>query len=212
DEMAGTVLQKITPDGNIALNANEAFDPQFLSNYLSTSQIRKGRELRNFYLDSEDGIILRSDGGVLLIAEKFYITYQTYRDIYGAWIDREIYHYEDVILTSIDANGNIEWHSIVDKTQQSESPATLSYFNAISSIGTYIFYEYKPARGDVNIYFNTVGIEGRVSDRIPLLPQYNFSNQFYPRFCEQINNKEALMVYIQNRGKTLSVIKVQLEP
>ena len=212
DQITGTILQKIEPDGTISINANQAFDEAFLSNYLSDSQIRRGRELRNFYLDSEDGIILRSDGGVLLIAEKFYVTYESFRDRYGYFIDREIYHYEDVILTSIDSEGNIEWHSIVDKNQQGDSPANLSYFNAISSLGAYIFYEYKPRRGDFNIYFNTIGIEGRVSDRIPLLNDYNFGNQFFPRFSEQINNKEALMVYLQNRGKVLTVIKVQLAP
>ncbi|MDX2250629.1 MAG: hypothetical protein SF052_27855 [Bacteroidia bacterium] len=209
DQIAGTILQQIRPDGTIALNANEAFDEGFLRNYLSNTQIQRGRELRNFYLDSEDGIILRSDGGVLLIAEKFYITYQSYRDLYGYWVDREIYHYEDVILTSINGAGNIEWHAIVDKNQESESPTALSYFNAVSSQGSYIFYEYKPRKRDINIYYNTIGMSGRVSERIPLLNDYKFGDQFFPRFCEQINNDEALMVYMQNRGKTLSVVKVQ---
>ncbi|MEZ4772308.1 MAG: hypothetical protein R3D00_03930 [Bacteroidia bacterium] len=209
DQIAGTVLQQIRPDGTIALNSNEAFDEGFLRNYLSNSQIQRGRELRNFYLDSENGIILRSDGGVLLIAEKFYITYQSYRDLAGYWVDREIYHYEDVILTSIDGNGNIEWHAIVDKAQESESPTALSYFNAISSQGSYIFYEYKPRKRDINIYYNTIGMTGRVSERIPLLNDYKFGDQFFPRFCEQINNDEALMVYMQNRGKVLSVVKVK---
>lgn len=208
DQIAGTVLQQITPDGRVLLNANEAFDERFLSNYLSDNQIRRGRELRNFYLDSENGIILRSDGGVLLIAEKFYITYQSYQDYYGYWVDREIYHYEDVILTSIDGNGNIEWHAIVDKAQEGSSPANLSYFNAISSLGSFIFYQYHPRRRDLNIYFNTVGIDGRVSERIPLLPDFR-AGEFYPRFCEQISNNEALMVYMQNRGKTLSVVKAR---
>ena len=211
DQIAGTVLQKITRDGDLLINSNQAFDRNFLRNYLSSGQINRGRELRNFYLNPEDGIILRSDGGVLLIAEKFYVTTQSYRDMYGYWVDREIFHYDDVILTSVSGRGEIEWHAIVDKTQMSESPATLSYFNAISSLGTYIFYEYQPRRSGMNIYYNAVGMEGQVSERIPLIRDYRMGNEFYPRFCEQISNDEALMVYMQRRGKVLSVVKVQFE-
>ncbi|MEL6671943.1 MAG: hypothetical protein AAFR61_07110 [Bacteroidota bacterium] len=211
DQIAGTLLQKITPSGALVLNANEAFDPSFLRNYLTSGQINRGRELKNFYMDPEDGIILRSDGGVLLLAEKFYIKSTSYRDIYGYWVDREQYYYEDVILTSVSGSGDIEWHAIVDKSQVSDSPASLSYFNAISSQGSYIFYEYKPRRMDFNIYYNTVGMQGSVSDRIPLLQDYRFGNEFYPRFCEQINNREALLVYMQNRGQVLSVVKVEFE-
>ena len=162
-------------------------------------------------MDPIDGIALRSDGGVLLIAEKFYLTQQTYRDNFGALIERKIYHYEDVILTSVNQNGEIEWHAIVDKFQQSDNPSSLSFFNVISPSGAYIFYEYKPRRADLNVYYNLVGIEGQVSDRIPLINSYNFGNEFYPRYCEQISNSEALMVYFQNRGRTLSVVKVRIE-
>ena len=211
DQIAGTLLQKINPNGRVEINANQAFDADFLRNYLSRGQINRGRELRNFYLDSEDGIILRSDGGVLLIAEKFYVTYQSYRDMYGYWVDRELYHYEDVILTSVSGKGEIEWHAIVDKNQVADSPASLSYFNAVSGLGAYIFYEYKPRRAGVNIYYNSVGMEGEVSERVPLLRDYRYGNEFYPRFCEQINNEEALMVYMQNRGKVLSVVKIKFE-
>ncbi|MEM6763660.1 MAG: hypothetical protein AAF824_03680 [Bacteroidota bacterium] len=208
DRIVGTVLQKIGANGDILMNSSQRFDEKFLSNYLSSSQINRGKELRNFYLKD---IILRSDGGVLLLAEKFYITYQSYRDMYGYWVDREIFHYEDVMLTSVDGSGGIEWHAIIDKNQVSESPANLSYFNAVGGQGAYIFYEYKPRKKNVNIYYNLVSIEGDVNARQPLLRDYRYGNEFYPKFCEQINNREAIMVYFQNRGRMLSVIKVKFE-
>jgi hypothetical protein len=207
DKITGTILQKIEADGEVSINASQAFDQEFMANYLSTGQINRGRELRNFYLNN---IILRSDGGVLLMAEKFYITYQSYRDIYGYWVDREIYHYEDVILTSVANDGSIEWHAIVDKNQMSENPTSLSYFKAISPLGTYVFYEYKPRRLEYNIYYNIIGIDGSVSQRTPLLKDYRSSYEFYPRFCEQINSRESLMVYYQNRGKILTIVKINV--
>jgi hypothetical protein len=204
----GTIYQKISAAGITLINSVEKFGESFLSNYLSSGQIDRGRELKNFYLKD---IILRSDGGVLLLAEKFYVTYHSYRDFYGYWVDREVYHYEDVILTSVSREGEIEWHAIVDKNQVSESQATLSYFDAVGKASTYIFYEYKPKQQGVNIYYNTVAINGQVSDRIPLLKSYKFGNEFYPAFCEQVNNQEAIMVYYQGRGKILSVVRVKFE-
>lgn len=211
DRIAGTLFQKISPSGQILLNSTTAFDADFLNYFMTRNQVRKGSELRNVHMDAADGIVLRSDGGVLLIAEKFYITYQSYQDLYGHWVDREFYHYEEVILTSVDRTGNIEWNAIVDKNQVSTNPASLSYFNAISPSGNYIFYEYAPRQQGMNIYYNTVAIDGQVSERKPLFPDYRYGNAFFPRYCEQINNQEAIMVYLQNRGKTLSVVRVRME-
>ena len=211
DQIAGTLLQKISPYGELVQNATQAFDPNFLSNYLSSGQIERGRELRNFVMDPMNGIILRSDGGVLLIAEQFYVTYRTYQDMRGVWVDRPIFHYDDVILTSVSPDGSIEWHAIVDKQQQSDIQATLSYFNAVGGDGAYIFYEYKPRRMDFNVYYNLISMQGDVSVRKSLFRDYRYGNEFYPRYCEQINNQEAIMVYMQNRGRTLSVAKVRFE-
>jgi hypothetical protein len=126
-------------------------------------------------------------------------------------VDREIYHYEDVILTSISPTGDIEWHAKVDKTQVSETPQNLSYFGAVGNAGSYVFYEYKPRGLERNIYYNTISMNGDVSSQRPLLQDYKYSNEFYPGFCEQINNNEAIMVYYQNRGKVLSVVKVAID-
>ena len=210
DQIAGVLLQKLSPTGELIQQSLDAFSEGFLSNYLSQGQINRGRELRNFYLDPEDGIILRSDGGVLMIAEKFYVTYQSYRDMYGGWVERPQYHYEDVIFTSVAPDGSIEWHSIVDKNQVSESPQNLSYFSAIGPMGSFIFYEYKPQRLPINVYYNNVAIDGQVSDRNPVFPDFRYGDAFFPRESVQINSEEALLVYLSNRGRNLSVVKVKI--
>lgn len=209
DQLAGTLFQKISPQGELLIESAQPFSPRFLSNYLSSGQIDRGRELRNFQMNPEDGIILRSDGGVLMLAEKFYITYQTYRDYYGMPVDREVFHFDDVILTSIDGSGQIEWQAIVEKRQQSEQPASLSFFNAIGPSGIYLFYEYKPRGAAFNVYYNRIGINGSVDRRKPLFPNYRYGNEYYPRFSEQISNDEAIMVYFNNKGRGLSVLKLR---
>ena len=112
DKIIGTVFQKITPENKIITNVSEPFSEAFLSRFLSNNQIERGRELNNFYMHSnpnDHGIVLRSDGGVLLAAERYYVTTQNYRDYYGYWVTKNIYHYDEVILTSISPEGKIEW-------------------------------------------------------------------------------------------------------
>ncbi|TAD89272.1 MAG: hypothetical protein EAY75_05050, partial [Bacteroidetes bacterium] len=61
-----------------------------------------------------------------------------------------------------------------------------------------------------NIYYNVVAMDGSVTELSPLIRDYRYGNEFYPRYCTQISNKEALMVYMQNRGKVFSVVKISL--
>lgn len=208
DQSAGILFQQINPLGEIIRENSEPFSREFLRYFLSKGQIERGRELSDFFLRAEDGIVLRSDGGVLLLAEKFYLTYITYRDQFNTPVDQKIFHFDDVILISINPRGEIDWQAIVDKAQQSESPENLSFFNAIGPNGTYVFYEYKPRRAKVNIWYNRVGFDGEVNPRKPLLANFDYGDQFFPRYSTQISNSEALMVYTQRGGKILSVVKV----
>ncbi|MEL7064933.1 MAG: hypothetical protein AAFP00_14430, partial [Bacteroidota bacterium] len=105
----------------------------------------------------------------------------------------------------------IEWQAIVDKAQTSEDPSTLSYFNAVSPSGTYIFYETRPRRMGFNIYYSRIDIQGNVSGPTPLLPVYSGNNQFFPRLAIQTGNREALMLYVQGRGRTYSVLKLRFD-
>lgn len=207
DRIGGTVFQRINREGVAEVNTYQEFGPDFLANYLSAPQLSRGRELKNFVLKD---IVLRSDGGVLLLAEKFYVTYQSYRDIYGYWMDRQVFHYEDVIVTSISNEGAIEWQTIVDKEQVSEDPTSLSYFKAVSADGAFLFYEYKPRRSDRNIYYNVVAIDGQVTVRKPLFSDYRYDEIFLPKSCEQINNREVVMVYYRENGRTLSIVRLDL--
>lgn len=215
DKIVGTVFQKIGTDNKIILEATEEFSDEFKANFLSKGQIERGKELSNFYMHNEgkdNGIVLRSDGGVLLMAERYYTTTQSYRDYYtGYWSQQTLYHYEDVILTSVSPEGKIEWHAIADKTQAGLDPANLSYFYAIGGEGAYIFYEYSGKKAGTSVYYNLIEMDGKTATRVPLLKDYKWDSFFYPRYCEQVNNSEALMVYFSRGGSELSVIKVKIK-
>jgi hypothetical protein len=208
DEIIGTCFFRINSQLQEEVRSSQRFSDDFLNNFLRDKQIERGRELQNFYLDN---IILRSDGGVLLIAEKFYTTFNSYIDIYGYWVDQKIFHYDEIIVNSVSSTGDLEWSAVVPKRQQSERRDHLSYLDVVSGTNLYLVYGYQPRKEPRTLYVNSVDFDGKVDERKPLLPNSGFDDSFFPRYSEQISNTEALVVYEQERDKIFSIVKVEFE-
>lgn len=208
DEIIGTCFFRVNSQLQEEVRSSQRFSDEFLNNFLRDKQIERGRELQNFYLDN---IILRSDGGVLLLAEKFYTTFNSYVDIYGNWIDQKIYHYDEVIVNSVSNTGDLEWSTVVPKRQQSERRDHLGYLDVVSGMNLYLVYSYQPRREPRTLYVNSVDFDGRVDERNALLANISYDESFYPRSSEQISNTEALIVYQQDRDKIFSIVKVEFE-
>lgn len=190
------------------VRSSQHFSEDFLANFLRDKQIERGRELQNFYLDN---IILRSDGGVLMIAEKFYTTFNSYVDIYGYWVDQKIYHYDEVIVSSVSSTGDLEWSAVVPKRQQSERREGLSYLDVVSGDHLFLIYGYQPRKDPRTMYVNSVDFDGKVDERNMLITNNSMDDSFFPRYSEQISNTEALLVYVQERDKIFSVVKMSFE-
>jgi hypothetical protein len=208
EAIIGTCFFKLNNKLEEEVRSSQRFSDEFLNNFLRDKQIERGRELQNFYLDN---IILRSDGGVLMIAEKFYTTFNSYVDIYGAWVDQKIYHYDEIIVSSVSANGDLEWSAVVPKRQQSERRDYLSYLDVVSGDNLYLIYGYQPRKDPRTLYVNSVDFDGKVGEREMLIPNTSFDDSFFPRYSEQISNSEALLVYLQERDKIFSIVKVAFE-
>lgn len=185
-------------------NAQE-FDTAFLSQYLSARQIEKGKELGDFYLDD---LVLRSDGGALLLAEQYYITSSTYRDVYGFWYSNDLFNYEDVAIVSLAPSGQIEWTAIVDKSQTADMPAELSYLPLVGGSSLLIFYKARLQGFGNNVYFQRVDYDGKVSTPRAFFPKFGNRDVFYRRFSEQTGNSEAIFVYYQAKGRIFTLAKV----
>ncbi|MEM0997810.1 MAG: hypothetical protein AAGN35_12040 [Bacteroidota bacterium] len=204
-EIIGTCSIRLDEAMETDLSSIQRFSDAFLNNFLKERQIDRGKELKNFYLDN---IILRSDGGLLLIAEKFYTTYNNQIDIYGTAIEQRIYHYDDIIVSSVDGNGDLEWSNVARKRQASPVQTHLSYLDVVSGASLFLVYDYSPRRQPRTLYFNSVGMNGDVEPRDVLLPDFSGDDWFYPRMSAQISNEEAMLVYYQNRSKVFSIVKV----
>ena len=206
EEIIGSCFFRVNPSLEAEVQSTQRFSDDFLKNFLRDQQIDRGRELRNFYLDN---IILRSDSGALLVAEKYYTTYNSYVDIYGYMVDQRIYHYDDVIVSSVAGTGDLEWSAVARKRQQSDVRESLSYLDVVSGESLYLIYGYDPKREPRTLYVQEVSMTGEVSERKPLLGNMALDETFYPRSSEQISNTAALLSYFQEREKIFSVVKVE---
>jgi hypothetical protein len=98
------------------------FLTQNTSRYQERRILRKvengdGYELANYDLDK---LIVRGDGGCVLIGEQYYVTTQTYYN-YASRSSQTVYYYNynDIIVVNINPNGEIAWAEKVPKQQTS---------------------------------------------------------------------------------------------
>ncbi|MEZ4960829.1 MAG: hypothetical protein R2830_13485 [Saprospiraceae bacterium] len=142
----GAYYFRLDPKTGEMTNRNsQPFDFEFLTEFMSEknkqkakeaeerNDVRRGAELYNYSLDE---LILRSDGGAVLVAEQFYIEQETYRDnpfgyypygFYSPYSFRSniqtdyYYHYNDIIVVNIRPTGEIEWASRIPKQQETKN-------------------------------------------------------------------------------------------
>jgi hypothetical protein len=124
----GTCFFGLDPNTQEVQNLSfRAFDFQFRSSFLSEgAQKRAARaeslgdneraaELSRFSLDK---LILRSDGGAVLVAEQYYVFERSYRYWDGTLRFDYFYHYNDIIVVNIRPDGSIEWATKIPKRQE----------------------------------------------------------------------------------------------
>ena len=141
----GTYFFRLNPNTKEIYNKNlKAFDFDFLTAFLSEKQTNKAKKAAQkgkapeLYQYALDDLILRSDGGAVLVAEQYYVE-RRYNDNNGfgggfggvgfnrfnrfnrfnntSFNDEYDYYYNDVIVVNIQPNGEIEWTARIPKQQ-----------------------------------------------------------------------------------------------
>jgi hypothetical protein len=149
------------------------FDQEFAAKLQSYKSNKKEKELTDYFLGD---LVMRSDGGVVLIAESNYQTNQTYVQYsQGFPIYREVvyYHYDEVVMVSINQNGTIDWRQIIPKAQISVTPSPFFSYFAFPA-GNYVhvlFNEESRSRSSVMLY--SVSNNGQVFPRNVLTADIN---------------------------------------
>ncbi len=195
------------------------FDVEFLKLFMSDSRAEKGKELPNFDLDQ---IVIREDGGAVLIGEEYYVTVSTTTSSNGSTTTRTTYHYNDIIVININPDNSVEWATKIPKRQAGSSGFYLSYAAHIKDDKIYLIFndneknldEIKPDKiypyDGKDSYATLVTINENGTWKKSAL----FSNKetgviLRPIVSEQINDDELIMY--AEKGRKYVIGKITFE-
>ena len=140
--LKGTCFIKIDAETEEVITSSiKDFDFNFLTEYYSEYEKSRAEraeergitnrqaELFRFSLDE---LILRSDGGAVLVAEQFFVEElrsNNYYDRFDTRVSYE-YNYNDIIVVNINPDGTIEWTARIPKRQETRDDN--GYFSSYS--------------------------------------------------------------------------------
>lgn len=167
----GTYFFRLDPLSKEIYNRNlKEFEFDFLTEFLSKSKKRKAEKAERsgntkkqaeLYSYSLDNLVLRSDGGALLIAEQYFVERRDNRfdqfNTFGGINARNnfnrggqdfdyYYHYNDIIIVNIQPDGEIEWTARIPKRQET-----------VNDGGYYSSYAMSIVRDKIYFVFNDNG-------------------------------------------------------
>jgi hypothetical protein len=179
-----------------------------LQRYLSERQIARGRGIPDLYLDY---LIPQREGGAILIGEQFYITTMTFRDFYGFWQTQDVYHYDDVLIFSVDSIGELQWVRVLPKSQSSANSTELSYGLLVGPEAVYLIYRAYERGVGSQIFIVSINERGEISSPRPLIQGFRPSDVFYRRYTKQLSNTEGLIAYYRQRTGQFILVRLELQ-
>lgn len=153
-------------------------------------------------------LIVKNDGGFLLIAEDFFVTnrssyqpgfgyYSFYYPTMGASV-RE-YNYRDIMAMSYDGEGNGQWRSFIRKDQYSqEDGGMFSSFAMINTGGAlgFMFNDFNTVRSKIQLA--TLDADGKVAMQSLGAANGNDAD-WMPRQAKQVASRELIVPCLRKR-------------
>ncbi len=222
----GTYFLQIDPKTKEVFQQNlKSFDLDFLIDDYSFSKQRRIkrneaegtlREEPELFRYSLDELILRSDGGVVMVAEQYYVDERSFRDIYtGIFSTNFYYNYNDIIVVNIRPSGEIEWATRIPKRQVSANDGGYYSSYAMSIVRDKIYFVFNDNnrnfgdRGRNNRLYNFNGSNSIIAlaeiskdgglEVRPLFNNREASVITRPKVCKQTNKRE--MVIYGEKGR-----------
>lgn len=146
----GVFFGEIDTKGQVIKSSQKDFTDEFLDSFKKSAKAKeKG--------DDDEGLsssfilrrfLSREDGGAYIVFEYYKLVVTTTTDASGRTSTRYTYHYNDVIVTSIEKNGNIDWNYRIPKYQVSASFLFSSIVPFVSGNTLGIIYNDNPQNID----------------------------------------------------------------
>lgn len=187
----------------------QAFPTEFIAKIKGVRNPKRANKLYTFLIDD---VILRQDGGALVVAESYYRTYRANApmyDIYGMPMRSETtisYHFDEIIVVSLHPDGTMHWKNILIKSQNSTGDFGRHGSYALLNTGKYLLFLFND---DLNTRTNVVqyAIDGSGTlSRDIILNSRKYDVYVLPQFGQQISARSIVMPSI--RKNELRLLKV----
>ncbi|HLG36451.1 MAG TPA: hypothetical protein VI757_16355 [Bacteroidia bacterium] len=175
-----------------------SFAPSFLYKFLREQKENYNRELVNYSIDK---IILRRDGGAVIVAESNYTSDYSYYDYYlRTYISRKYYHRDNIIQLSVNKDGTLLWSNVIQKEQTSDDDDNIffSYTSAIAGGKIHCIYN-RFLKRRTQVLQNNTDILG--SEKSSALFSEEQDVYIMPSASKQVN--ENMLVIPAYKGKEL---------
>lgn len=183
----------------------------------------RGKDL-NFASYDLDKLVLRNDGGAVMICEQYYVIAHTTTNSNGGTSTYYTYHYNNLLIVNITAKGNIEWVSAIPKAAHEREPGRYtSYVSMVKGDKIYLLFndnlknygrdikkdgvleaEFTGKNGIMTMA--TVSADGSVK-REKLFETANISVVPRPVVSNQINDDEILLIGDYKKTDQFAIIK-----
>lgn len=150
----------------------------------------------------------RSDGGLLLIAEAITISETAFYDYFTQTYNRRVeYHFDNIVILSINPDGTTDWSQVIEKEQRSlDDEGLFSSFNTLLlPEELVILYGRNPGRYS-ELYLKSIRPDGSTQD----IRSAGAGEQFalMPRFGKQVD--ETVFLGPAQHKKKLFLVKIVL--
>jgi hypothetical protein len=159
--------------------------------------------LSNYQIEK---IILRKDGGAVLVAEASYTTDYSYYDYFTqSYTSRTEYHFNNIVIIAVNLNGNIDWLNVVRKNQESEDDGGVfsSFCPVLTSDELILIYNSDISRNSEVLGARTSKTGAQTENHLVRPSEHLL---LYSRSGKQVSEDEVVIPCISK--KKLSLVKI----
>ncbi|MFT6814545.1 MAG: hypothetical protein ACJAZ3_000436 [Sphingobacteriales bacterium] len=203
---SGVFLLRLDASTDSVFNSSyQNFKVKTLGNFDNESVVGDpGKTLINYEIQE---VIMKSDGGMVLIAEANFITESSTFNVYSQVYSTSFtYHYNNVLIFSISKNGDIEWDNVLRKRQVSENDGAVFSSYSLFVEGSDLYFIFNKAikrRTDVIVF--SIDASGKSSEKILLNEREETILQ--PKGSRQISSNELVIpCIVENKDSYLRLI------
>lgn len=215
-EVYGLFFYRISPISHEILVSQYIEIPDSVQDVYRGLWKKRNEGISSIYLDNS---IITADGGIILLAERFYLSYEPYYVTpgyfypypssysYGTVVN---YNYEDIFIFKLNQNGTLDWVQKITKFQSGESNESLSYNVFITPERLYFFYYTSTKTYGTNIYYVIMDTLGQITQPYPFFTRWHSTSIYFRKMALQISSHYALLVSYHRRKRSFVISKVYL--